>query len=197
MTWENTPCQPCHGQGYIAVEDVAGMPASHWEPCPFCHGTAHAGWLDDKRANRVDHQTKKRRVLLAVTIGWVFCYGLPPIQMARATYGDAWAWTFLVWVLAGMALVFAWVVTPSSRSANRARTWHAPGFNTNREAAALGLFGAALAARHFLDHDRHQEQQAPPPPPQDVQSSWPAGPQVRYPTAGESVAWNRYRSEGY
>jgi hypothetical protein len=193
--WEGTPCQPCHGVGYIAVDD--GGTLSHWEPCPFCHGTANAAWLDERRAGRVHTQTKKRRVLLALTIAWVFCYGLPWVQTARNTYGISDAWAFGVWVLLGMVLVFAWVVTPSIRSANRSKTWHAPGFTDNREVASLGLFAGALAARRWYDHSHQQhEQQAPPPPPQDV-SSWPAGPQVRYPTAGESLEWNRYHSQGY
>lgn len=188
--WEDTPCQPCHGQGYIAVEDVPGQPASHWEPCPFCHGTANAGWLDARAAVRVDAQTKKRRVLLALTIGWVFCYGLPPVQTALATYGDSWAWTFLVWVLAGMALVFAWVITPPARKKAKSAAWHAPGFTDNREVASLAAFGTALAARHWYDESRHHQQQAaPPPPPQDTQqySSWSDG----YAFNDPANAWKR------
>ena len=194
----DTACMPCRGQGWIIQENDQGAPGT-WVQCPYCHGTGTSWWVAPKREQRLSRFTTRRKVIAGLAGALLLTGNLWP-PAADSTWT---AYLFILHVVLWIALAFAWAASPPRRQVDpqHPKYRHAPGFTTNRERTALGLFGGFLGVRSMFDHHDHQQPPQPPQPPQeslqDYPPNWPAGPQVRYPTAGDSLVWNRYQQRGY
>jgi len=143
-------CKFCGGRGYVFTEDVQGMPSTQVE-CPYCHGWRHNGWVAERRSKRFDVWDRRRNWLIGLTIFlWATGNAWP-----GGDYSSAGALLVVIHIGLWLALLGGWVAwlvnrRPKEEKPNQGPPKHAPGFNDQREANALGLYGAALGIRGLL-----------------------------------------------
>jgi len=144
----DTACMPCRGQGWIVQENDQGAPAS-WAECPYCHGSGTSSWVAVKREKRLSRFTSRRKVIAGLAAVLLLTGNLwPSIDGGGSDFG---AYMFVLHILLFIGLAFAWAASPPRRQVDpQAPQRHAPGFTTNRERTALGLFAGFLGIRSLI-----------------------------------------------
>ena len=147
---QETECAVCYGRGWVLQEDPSGR-SSNEIPCPYCHGRRDQGWAVERRSKRFDVWDRRRNWLIGLTIFlWATGNAWP-----GGDYSSAGALLVVIHIGLWLALLGGWVAwlvnrRPKEEKPNQGPPKHAPGFNDQREANALGLYGAALGIRGLL-----------------------------------------------
>lgn len=142
----NTPCQVCHGDGTVLVEDATGAPTRQ-QTCPMCGGRGNTLYVGEKREDRL-HEWDKRLVWLCFgTFGLILTNGWGPWALS-VTVNPL---LFLVHLVCWLTAIVGWILWWCNRRPSTRATKHAPGFTTDREKAALGIFGGVAAGRAAWD----------------------------------------------
>jgi hypothetical protein len=103
--------------------------------------------VNEKQDQGLARKTVHRRVLWLTALV-VLLYDVLPLPDRSSG----------LWVAVYLPLIWLWIAAPSWM-AFRPKAEHAPGFTTNRERIALGVFGAVIALRWQHDARIRQQQQ--------------------------------------
>src|SRR5215831_6416693 len=163
---QETECAVCYGRGWVEYQTPPAAGSNHGQsmevPCPYCHGRRDQGWAVERRSKRFDVWDRRRNWLIGATIVLFITGNAWPdagYDPGPALY--LWGLHVLLWLalLAGWVL---WFINRRPKQETHHKQWHpggqttwapppparhAPGFTTDQEKNALGLFGLGLAVR--------------------------------------------------
>jgi hypothetical protein len=147
---QQTECAVCYGRGWVLQEDASGRPTVE-VTCPYCHGRRSQAWLPERRAGRFQVWHKRRNILIIATIAlWACGNAFNTSNPYSSSGGDLMLLHIALW----LAVIAGWVVYFIQRRPKQEKPGytpkHAPGFTTDREKTALGLFAAGVSLRSLF-----------------------------------------------